>query len=230
MSRQLLRFASLSAAILLAAACRREAPASGPQRPNILVVLLDDLRWNALGYAGHPHVQTPHIDRIANEGVNFKNAFCTTSLCSPSRASLLSGLYAHAHTVTDNFTELPASSKTYPAVLRDSGYATAYIGKYHMGENNDAPRPGYDYFVTHKGQGTYFDTEFNFNGERREVVKGYYTAVVTDIALDWLERDHGGKPWLLILGHKAPHSSYVPEPKFQHAYDSVSVAYPESAF
>src|SRR5262249_38335579 len=92
--------------VLVVAGCRREAPAT---RPNILFILLDDLRWNAVGYAGHPYVKTPQIDRIANEGVNFKNAFCTTSLCSPSRASLLTGLYAHKHGVTNNFTELPSS-------------------------------------------------------------------------------------------------------------------------
>ena len=99
-----------------------------------------------------------------------------------------------------------------------------------MGENNDEPRPGFDYFVTHKGQGKYFDTEFNFNGERREVRKGYYTTVVTDIALDWLQRDHAGKPWMMILGHKAPHSFYTPEPKYAHAFDDVKVSYPETAF
>jgi arylsulfatase A-like enzyme len=200
------------------------------QRPNILFVLLDDLRWNAVGYAGHPHVRTPHIDRIANEGVNFRNAFCTTSLCSPSRASLLSGVYAHKHGVTNNFTEFPSTIPSFPGILRQSGYATAYIGKYHMGENNDAPRPGFDYFVTHKGQGQYFDTEFNFNGARREVKKGYYTTVVTDLALDWLRQDHGGKPWLLIVGHKAPHSFYTPEPKYARAFDHVRVPYPPSAF
>ena len=177
--------------------------------------------WDALGYAGHPHVKTPKIDRIANEGVNFRNAFCTTSLCSPSRASLLSGVYAHKHGVTNNFTEFPAAMNSFPKVLQQAGYATAYVGKYHMGENNDEPRPGFDYFVTHKGQGKYFDTEFNFNGERREVRKGYYTTVVTDIALDWLQRDHGGKPWMMILGHKATHSFYTPEPKYEHAFDDV---------
>ena len=171
-----------------------------------------------------------NIDRIANEGVNFKNAFCTTSLCSPSRASLLSGVYAHKHGVTNNFTEFPAAMNSFPKVLQQAGYATAYVGKYHMGEDNDEPRPGFEYFVTHKGQGKYFDTEFNFNGERREVRNGYYTTVVTDIALDWLQRDHGGKPWMMILGHKAPHSFYTPEPKYAHAFDDVKVSYPESAF
>ena len=215
----------------LVPACRRSpSVVLAPGRPNVLFILLDDLRWDSLGYAGHPHVRTPNIDRIANEGVNFRNAFSTTSLCSPSRGSLLTGLYAHRHGVTNNFTELPATLETFPKALQQAGYATAYVGKYHMGENNDAPRPGFDYFVTHKGQGKYFDTEFNFNGERRETTPGYYTSVVTDIALEWMQRDRGAKPWLMILGHKAPHSFYTPEPKYAHAFDDVRVPYPASAF
>jgi arylsulfatase A-like enzyme len=215
---------------LLITGCRRQPAERPAPRPNILFVLLDDLRWDTPGYAGHPHVRTPQIDRIANEGVNFKNAFCTTSLCSPSRASLLSGVYAHTHGVTNNFTEIPANLETFPKALQQAGYATAYVGKYHMGEANDEPRPGFDYFVTHKGQGKYFDTEFNLNGQRRDTLKGYYTTVVTDLALEWLKQDHAGKPWLLMVGHKAPHSFYTPEPKFQHVFDDVRVPYPASAF
>jgi N-acetylglucosamine-6-sulfatase len=217
-------------AAVLSGSCGRTQPEQATRRPNILFILLDDLRWDALGYSGHPYARTPNIDRIATEGVNFKNAFCTTSLCSPSRASLLSGVYAHKHGVTNNFTEFPATVNSFPKVLQQAGYATAYVGKWHMGEGNDEPRPGFEYFVTHKGQGKYFDTEFNFNGERREVRKGYYTTVVTDIALDWLKRDHGSKPWMMILGHKATHSFYTPEPKYANAYDNVDVAYPKSAF
>ena len=217
--------------LLALAGCRGNTPqVAAPARPNVLFVLLDDIRWNALGYSGNTHVKTPNIDRIANEGVNFRNAFCTTSLCSPSRASILSGVYAHKHGVTNNFTEYPSARTSFAQALQRSGYETAYIGKYHMGEDNDEPRPGFDYFVTHKGQGKYFDTEFNLNGQRREVIKGYYTTVVTDMALDWLKRDHGGKPWLLMLGHKATHSFYTPEPKYAHAFDSVPVKYPDSAF
>jgi N-acetylglucosamine-6-sulfatase len=220
-----------SVVLVSAASCRREPPAPAPSsRPNILFILLDDLRWDAVGYAGHPHLKTPQIDRIANEGVNFRNAFSTTSLCSPSRASLLSGVYAHKHGVTNNFTEFPSGLASFPGVLQQAGYTTAYVGKYHMGENNDAPRPGFDYFVTHKGQGKYYGTEFNINGERRVTADGYYTTVVTDMALEWLKRDHGGKPWMLILGHKAPHSFYTPEPKYAHTFDNVPVRYPESAF
>ena len=97
----------------------------------------------------------------------FQNAFCTTSLCSPSRASILSGLYAHTHGVLNNFTEYPAELEELPARAAGAGYDTAYIGKWHMGEDNDEPRPGFNWFVTHKGQGKYFDTEFNVNGRPR---------------------------------------------------------------
>jgi N-acetylglucosamine-6-sulfatase len=230
MMRRLACGIALAAVVIVAPACRgtQNQPAP-PAKPNVLVILLDDLRWDALGYAGHPHVRTPQIDRIAKEGVNFRNAFSTTSLCSPSRASLLSGVYAHRHGVTDNFTELPATLETFPKILQRSGYATAYVGKWHMGEGNDEPRPGFDYFVTHKGQGQYFDTEFNFNGQRREKRPGYYTSVVTDIALDWLRTDRQRKPWMLILGHKAAHSFYTPEPKYAHAFDGIRVEYPASA-
>jgi N-acetylglucosamine-6-sulfatase len=104
------------------------------------------------------------------------------------------------------------------------------MGKWHMGEDNDAPRPGFDHFASHRGQGKYFDTEWNVNGAGAKVVPGYYTTVVTDMALDWLQKDHAGKPWALCIGHKAPHSFYTPEEKYAHAFDQVRVPYPDSAF
>lgn len=200
------------------------------QRPNVLFVITDDQRWDAIGLGGSKHLKTPNMDRLGLEGVHFANAFCTTSLCSPSRASILSGHYAHKHGVVNNFTEYPADFKSFPMVLQENGYNTAYIGKWHMGEDNDEPRPGFDWFVTHKGQGKYFDTEFNFNGQGRRVVEGYYTHVVTDMAEEWLNEDRGEKPWCLIVGHKAPHSFYFPEPKYEKAFDDVRVSYPETAF
>ena len=219
--------------ILAGGLCVSSASAAETARPNILFVLCDDLRWDAIGCAGHPHVKTPHIDRLAREGVLFENAFCTTSLCSPSRASILSGLYAHSHGVTNNFTEYPKDLASFPKLLQDSGYTTGYLGKWHMGEENDEKRPGFDYFVTHKGQGKYFDTEFNLDSAQREVIPGYYTTVVTDLAVKWLDRQLGAshdKPWMMMLGHKAPHSFYFPEEKYQHTFDSVDVKYPDTAF
>lgn len=197
-------------------------------QPNVLFVLCDDLRWDALGCAGNAHVKTPNIDRIAREGILFKNAFCTTSLCSPSRASILSGLYAHTHGVVNNFTEFPENFPSFHHKLHDAGWDTAYIGKWHMGEDNDNPRPGFDYWASHKGQGKYFGTEFNING-RREMHTAYYTHVVTDLAANWLKQPRT-KPFLLMLGHKAPHSFYFPEPKYSNVFDHVTIPYPDTAF
>lgn len=220
----------LIALVCVGLCCHGTTSIAAAKSPNVLLVLCDDLRWNALSCMGHPHVKTPNIDRLAAEGVVFENAFCTTSLCSPSRASILSGLYAHAHGVTNNFTEFPEKIASFPKQLQAAGYETAYIGKWHMGENNDEPRPGFDWFVTHKGQGKYFDTEFNFNGQHRKVVPGYYTSVVTDMAQDWIEKREKNKPWLLMLGQKAPHSFYFPEKKYENVFDSVKINYPDSAF
>ena len=216
--------------IALVASLCAVAVRAADRKPNILFILTDDQRFDALGIAGNPHLKTPNMDRIGREGVYFKNTFCTTSLCSPSRASILSGVYAHTHGVTNNFTEYPTNFRSFPMVLQAAGYDTAYIGKWHMGEENDEPRPGFNWFVTHKGQGKYFDTEFSFHGKKREVVKGYYTTVVTDMAEEWLKRPRDGKPWLMMLGHKASHSFYFPEPKYEKAFAHVRVPYPETAF
>jgi arylsulfatase A-like enzyme len=205
--------------------------APGPARPpNVLFILCDDLRPDALGCYGSRHVKTPHIDALARDGVRFENAFCTTSLCSPSRASILTGLYAHRHGVTNNFTDLPPNLPHWPARLREHGYTTAYIGKWHMGEDNDEPRPGFDWFITHKGQGKYFDTEWNVNGRRHESPKGYYTHVVTDYAIAWLKTQSADRPWTLCIGQKAPHSFYLPEAKYAHTFEHVDIQYPRTAF
>ncbi len=217
--------------IIIGALFASISAAEAATKPNILFILTDDQRWDTIGAAGSKYLATPNIDRLAREGVYFKNAFCTTSLCSPSRASILSGLYAHSHGVWDNFTEYPADLESFPRHLQQSGYDTAYIGKWHMGEDNDRPRPGFDWFVSHKGQGEYFDTEFNLNGRRKAVLPGYYTTVVTDLALEWLaQKSQGGRPWLLMVGHKAPHSYYQPEERYRNAFRDAHIEYPETAF
>jgi N-acetylglucosamine-6-sulfatase len=217
--------------------------------PNVVLVITDDQRWDAMSCAGNPYLKTPNIDRLASEGARFKNAFCTTSLCSPSRASILSGLYAHAHGVVNNFTEFPTNLASFPKRLLEIGYQTAYIGKWHMGEDNDAPRPGFNYWASHKGQGKYYGTEFNVNGKMLGRTNEYYTHVVTGLALDFLKQMEvmnmnsfeprgmssgslkpSWRPFCLIIGHKAPHSFYFPEPKYSNAFDSVQVEYPRTAF
>jgi N-acetylglucosamine-6-sulfatase len=224
------------AALVLAACAVPVAGAADAARPNVLVILTDDMRPDALGVvqreqgdrALFPWFQTPHLDRLAAEGCRFADAFVTTSLCSPSRASLISGRYAHRHGVRDNFTDYPAALPGYPRRLQEAGYETAYIGKWHMGENDDQRRPGFDFWMSHKGQGAYHDNQFNVNGERR-TIPGYYTTVVTDAALDWLARPHD-KPWLLVVGHKAPHGGpIVPEERYAHAFDDRPVTKPANA-
>lgn len=197
-------------------------------RPNILVIITDDQRWDALGCLGNPLLKTPNLDRLVVEGARFANAFVTTSLCSPSRASMMSGLYAHRHGVLNNFTEYPDSLPSYPKQLRASGYETAYFGKWHMGETNDVPRSGFDFWMSHRGQGRYFDNEWNING-RREFIKGYYTTVITEHAEQWLRAKHA-KPFVMVLGHKAPHGGPIePEPKYEHALDVLPVKKPANA-
>lgn len=228
--RQWLLFSCMGVAVMAQFRSVDEVQAQdASDRPNVVLMLCDDIRWDALSCAGHQHLRTPNIDQLAEEGLYFENMFCTTSLCSPSRASILSGLYAHGHGVTNNFTDYPDDLASFPRQLQAAGYETAYIGKWHMGEASDEPRPGFDHFVTHRGQGKYFDTEFNVNGQGREVVPGYYTTVVTDMAIDWIKQDRD-KPFMLMIGQKAPHSFYFPEPKYEHTFDSVEVNYPHSSF
>ena len=225
--RSTLAAASASA---LFSGCRSGAAVRGSagegRRPNVVVVITDDQRWDCLSCAGHPFLKTPNLDRLAAEGARFANAFVTTSLCSPSRASMLSGLYAHTHRIINNFTDYPSSLPSYPVRLHDLGYETAYIGKWHMGEQSDEKRPGFDYWASHKGQGKYFDTTFNINGERK-LLKGYYTHRVTDLAVDWIKRPRG-RPFCLIVGHKAAHTDFQPEPKYAHVFDDVEIKPPST--
>jgi N-acetylglucosamine-6-sulfatase len=189
------------------------AVAAPPLRPNIVFVLIDDLRWDEVDY---PFVRFPNIQRIAEEGVRFRNAFVTTPLCSPSRASFLTGQYAHRHGIVDNTDRSPRSHElvTFPRLLHDAGYETAFLGKWHMGLD-DRARPGFDHWVSVPGQGRYVDPELNVNGTRK-VVPGYFTDVIDDCAVEFLERKHT-KPFLLFLAHKAVHPDLV-----QHADGSIS--------
>jgi N-acetylglucosamine-6-sulfatase len=176
----------------------------GVARPNIVFILVDDLRWDELGIAGHPFVKTPNIDRIGQEGARFRHAFMTTPLCSPSRASFLTGQYAHTHGITDNVDRSAASHKlvTFPRLLHDSGYATAFIGKWHMG-NDETPRPGFDRWVSFKGQGTYLNPDINEDGQSVKPT-GYITDILSGYAVEFIRRRHD-KPFLVYLAHKAIH-------------------------
>jgi N-acetylglucosamine-6-sulfatase len=159
-------------------------------------------------------------------GVLFKNAFVTTSLCSPSRASILTGQYTHAHGVTDNVTPLPAGLTTFPQVLQKNGYRTALIGKWHMGGESDMLRPGFDRWVSFRGQGEYNDPTINFDGERRKL-KGYVTDILTEEALRFIN-ENAGRPFLLYLGHKAVHADFFPAERHKSLYSEVQIPHPKS--
>lgn len=203
MSRVPLACAILALASFLPAGQAAEAP-----RPNVVFILMDDLRWDEMGCAGHPFLKTPNIDRIAREGAFFRNAFATTPLCSPSRASFLTGRYPHAHGVTDNTDHDALSHRlvTFPRLLHDAGYVTAFFGKWHMG-TDDSPRPGIDHWVGFKGQGDYIDPELNVDG-KVEKAKGYATDLLNARAVEFIRRPHD-RPFLLYLSHKAVHPNLV---------------------
>jgi arylsulfatase A-like enzyme len=218
--------------------------ASPGGKPNIVFVLVDDLRWDDLGCTGAQFVESPGIDRVASEGAIFRNAFSTTPLCSPSRASILTGQYAHTHGIVDNLERGPQSHKlaTFPQELQKAGYETAYMGKWHMG-NDNTPRPGFDDWFCLKGQGTSFDSEANENGKPVQT-KGYVTDVLNARALEFVKRPHE-KPFMLYLSHKAIHpetaqgpdgklsdpsaSNFIPAPRHEKLYEGVKVARRPSA-
>lgn len=179
-------------------------------RPDIVVVLVDDLRWDELGCSGHPFARTPNIDRVAREGMMFRNAFTTAPLCSPSRACLLTGQHVSRHGILDNTNRSERSHElqTFPMALRKSGYRTAYVGKWHMG-NDDSARPGYDRWVSMEGQGTSFDPLLNVDGERLGH-EGHTTDVLNRYAADFVGAARAdNQPLCLYLAHKALHPELV---------------------
>lgn len=205
------------------------ATAAAQQPRNVILILSDDHRYDFMSFVkGAPaFLQTPNLDRMAAGGLHIANAFVTTALCSPSRASILTGQYAHRHGVVDNTSGIPDGTVFFPAVLQQAGWLTAYIGKWHMGEDKDDPREGFDYWVSFRGQGTYTDPTLNINGERREI-KGYTTDILTDQAVAFLERVRRDrtKPFFMVLGHKAVHAEFVPAPRHAGRYRDAVIPYP----
>jgi len=191
------------------AAAREPAAAqSAARQPNIVVVLVDDLRWDDIAAAGHPFVETPNIDKLASQGARFLNAFATTPLCSPSRAAILTGTYVHTNGILDNTARDSASYllSTFAIPLKAAGYQTGFFGKWHMG-NDDGQRPGWTRWVAMKGQGEAVNPKLNVDGTRGEV-KGYVTDVLTDY-VDTFVRANATKPFMVFLAHKAMHPNVM---------------------
>lgn len=206
------------------------AAANQPKaRPNFVFVLTDDQRKGAMGNDGNPLVKTPHLDRLAREGMSFQNAYVSTPVCSPSRGSILTGQYPHTHGIVKNspYDALSHRLITFPRLLHDVGYHTGHIGKWHMGQDA-TPRPGYDRWVCLHGQGEYFDPPLNIDGVETPT-KGYVTDIITDYAVEFLKSPHDDKPFLLYLGHKNVHGPYTPPPRFAKEFAGQKITRTPSA-
>jgi len=200
---------------------------STKKKPNILFILSDDHRWDAMSYMGHPVIKTPNMDRIAQEGVLFNNAFVTTSLCSPSRASFLTGQYAHNHGVKNNLTPWDNNNVTFLELIKKAGYHTGFIGKWHMPGNFPELR-GLDRLVTFTvdgGQGRYFNCPLIVDGKEVPSKKEYITEELTDYANDFITKNKNN-PFCLYLSHKAAHAMFTPSKKFKHIYDNIDLPLP----
>ena len=180
------------------------------RRPNIVLVLTDDHAAHAIGAYGSVVNSTPRIDEIGARGVRLERCYVTNSLCTPSRASILTGTYSHVNGVTTLSTPIDASQPTFVSQLRDAGYRTAVVGKWHMGDGDGHDPQGFDYWDVLIDQGEYHDPTFRSAGGLR-TEPGYATDVITDLALGWLESLDGDDPWCVLIWHKAPHRSWEPD-------------------
>lgn len=219
----------------LMACSPEERPSEVPSsdRKNIVFILSDDHRYDFMGFTGKvPFLETPHMDRMAREGAHIQNAFVSTSLCSPSRASILTGQYAHNHRVVDNQSMVPEGTTFFPKYLQEeAGYETAYIGKWHMGEHHANPRPGFDYWASFKGQGVYYNPVINFNGEEQTYGDStYVTDLLTNCALDFISKRDKSKPFFMYLSHKGVHADFKPAKRHLGKYENGEVAYPPTMF
>lgn len=194
-------------------------------RPNFVFIYTDDQRWDSLGVVQKeqgekgrfPWVQTPHLDKLANEGVRFRNAFVVNSLCAPSRSVFLTGRYSHLNGVANNHTPFPAENTptTWSALLKNAGYATGYVGKFHHGQMA-GNRPGFDYSASFLGQGRYVDCPFEING-KTTATTGYVDDVSTDFAIDFI-KSRREQPFAVVVGYKAAHGPFDPPARLSDKY------------
>ena len=199
------------------------------ERPNILFIFTDDHAIQALGaYGGRlsEFAKTPNLDKLAADGMRFDRAFVTNSICAPSRAVVLTGRYSHLNGVRTNGPEFDGSQETFPKLLREEGYQTALIGKWHL---KSLPT-GFDHYEVLKGQGPYYNPPMIRDGEPTKYT-GYTTDVITDLTLDWLEKDRNKKkPFMLMCQHKAPHGRWEPALRHLEMYDEDEIPEPDTLF
>jgi len=196
------------------------------QRPNILFIFSDDHACQAISAYGSEINQTPHLDRLANEGMRFDNCFCTNAICAPSRAVILTGKHSHLNGMMDNIVTFDGSQQTFPKLLQKAGYQTAIIGKWHLRSNPT----GFDYWEILPGQGHYYNPDFKTIKGKIQYT-GYVTDIITDLTLKWLkQRREQDKPFMLMCQHKAPHHNWSPSPKHLTMYDDVTIREPKTLF
>jgi len=202
----------------------------GASPRNVIFILSDDHRYDFMGFTGKvPWLETPNMDRMAAEGAYCENTFVTTALCSPSRASILTGLFSHVHTVVDNNAPEPDNLVYFPQYLQKAGYETAFFGKWHMGDADDRPRPGFDHWESFKGQGVYYNPTLNINGEQQSFGDSTYISdILTQHAIEWMNSREGDKPFFLYLSHKAVHAEFAPARRHLGKYEDEEIIYPPS--
>ena len=200
------------------------AAAADGSRPNIVFLFSDDHAYQAISAYGSNRNQTPHLDRIAKEGMLFRNCFVTNSICGPSRAVILTGKHSHLNGFMTNGDRFDGSQQTFPKLLQKAGYQTAMIGKWHL----KSDPTGFDYWKVLLGQGPYYNPPMK-SAEGTEKITGYTTEVITDIALEWLDKERKkDQPFMLMCQHKAPHRNWQPGPKYLNMYDDVEIPEPET--
>ena len=195
------------------------------QRPNIVYIMSDDHAYQAISAYGYGLNHTRNIDKLAANGVLFKRAFVTNSICGPSRAVMLTGKHSHVNGFKDNHSTFDGTQQTVAKILHDNGYTTAVIGKWHLISDPQ----GFDYWNVVPGQGAYNNPDFIENGVRKRV-PGYVTNITTDFALNWLDKRDKSKPFFLMYQQKAPHRNWMPEEKYYHLFDSVEFPLPSNYF
>lgn len=213
--------------LLVFAACTKRAEEKQvARRPNILVIFSDDHAYQSIGAYGGKLMPTPNIDRIAREGAIFTNVFVTNSICGPSRATLLTGKYSHQNGYKANEEKFDVSQQLFPRVLRQSGYQTAWVGKWHLGS---APGDAFDTWTILPGQGHYYNPDFITATDtiQRE---GYVTDIITEYAEEFLNNRDKDKPFFLVVGQKATHRSWMPDIQDLGAYDSINFPLPETFY
>ena len=196
-------------------------------KPNILFIMSDDHASHAMSCYGSRINETPHLDCIAQGGMRFDNCFCTNSICTPSRATILTGTYNHVNNVTTLASKMDGRQLTFPKLLQKQGYQTAVIGKWHLGHGGIYDPTGFDYWNVLPGQGLYHDPEMFEMGEKK-VFKGYVTDIITDFSLDWLRERDTNRPFCLLCHHKAPHRQWEPDEKHARMYEDIDIPEPET--